>query len=83
MKSQPQDPRFKNRTWGTLRVGSDCEREKLTYPGHPARMKFKLSTAQAAIQTRLMDTRHTPDPLEQQAITDALNSLSALKRNAA
>jgi hypothetical protein len=46
-------------------------------------MKFKLSTAQAAIQARLMDTRQTPDPLEQQAITDALNSLSALKRNAA
>jgi hypothetical protein len=31
---------------------------------HPARMKFKLSTAQAAIQTRLMDTRQTPDPLD-------------------
>jgi hypothetical protein len=50
---------------------------------NPARMKLKLSAARAAIQTRLMDTRHTPDPLEQQAITDALNSLSALKRSAA
>src|SRR5258708_7018454 len=27
-KSTPR-PRFKNRTWGTLRVNSDCEREKL------------------------------------------------------
>jgi hypothetical protein len=34
MKSQPQDPGSKNRTWSTLRVSSDCEREKLTYPGH-------------------------------------------------
>jgi hypothetical protein len=28
-------PRFKDRTWGNLRVSSDDDREELTYPGHP------------------------------------------------
>ena len=35
--SQTQDPgSFKNRTWGTLRIRSDCEREELTYTGRAA-----------------------------------------------
>ncbi len=45
----------------------------------PDVMKSKLSTAQAAIQKRLMDTRHMPDTSEQEAITAALSSLSSLK----
>jgi hypothetical protein len=43
-KVSTPSPRFKNRTWGTLRVSSDYDREKLTYAGHPPFKFAELST---------------------------------------
>ena len=34
-KTQVQEP-----NWGTLRVNSDREREKLTHPGHPPKKRW-------------------------------------------
>jgi hypothetical protein len=55
-------PRFKNRTWGTLRVRSQCEREKLTYPSHPAPsaslrlMSYTLVSRRASVSPSVSTT---------------------------